>query len=315
MSFRIVMITNQSYLQVHNKQLQISQGIEKYTIPLEDIACIILDNYAISLSANLLSRCADYNVAVISCDDSHVPNGIFHSYLPHSRQSMVINKQINLSEPFKKRIWQTIIKQKITNQAMCLQQTNQKLIADKLFNMASKVSSGDKSNLEAQASRIYFPNLFGKEFTRLTKTDHYKIIENDYQDINASLNYTYTILRSLICRYIVGYGLLPSLGVFHCNQLNAFNLADDLIEALRPYVDWYIYSKIVSLKTNNLATEYKPELVNILNHLIHIDDKTTTVLNACDIMLKSYISCINHNNCNLLKLPKIPDIIEISNMD
>ena len=113
MTFRSVVISNQCYLQVANRQLAITKGTEQLKVPLEDIACIILNHYAISLSATLLSECAEHNIVLISCDKTHTPNGIFHSHLPHSRQSLVIQTQINLSIPFKKRLWQTIIIQKI----------------------------------------------------------------------------------------------------------------------------------------------------------------------------------------------------------
>lgn len=316
MAFRSVMITNACYLQSTKRQLQITQNEQKFYIPLEDIACIVLNHFQIVLTANFLTQCAENNIVVISCNKTHLPNGIFHSFLPHSRQNLVLQTQLNLSKPFKNRIWQLIIQQKITNQATVLQRLQiHDPILNKLNVLARTVLSGDKNNNEAQASRCYFTELFGNDFTRITKNKPVSQNNIEYETINGLLNYTYTILRSLICRSIVGYGLLPTLGIFHNNQLNAFNLADDFIETYRPFIDWYVYVLIADSQHNELTVHTKTKLVDILNYIIVIDNKLTTVLNSCDLMVKSYISCINTNNYSALKLPSIPYSLKRSNMD
>lgn len=316
MTFRCVMISQPSYLQVAKSQLQITQDNEKYTVPLQDIACIVINHYSITLSATLLSECAENNVVMITCDKTHLPNGIFHSYLPHSRQNFVLKTQIQLTQPFKKRLWQTIVEQKITNQAIVLKHLFPlSLDINKLVHLAQTVLSGDKNNNEAQASRIYFPCLFGGGFTRINKNRPATSQNIEYSEINGLLNYAYTIIRSLICRSLVGYGLSPTLGLFHDNQLNAFNLADDFIEPYRPYIDWYIYAIVETAQKPELSTTIKARLVDILNHIVIIDNKLTTLLNSIDVMVKSFISCINENNFQLIKLPSLPQLIQRSNMD
>lgn len=313
MAFRTIMITKPCYLSTRNNQLYITQDEDRFNIPLEDIACIVIDNYAVTMSATLLANCASYNVVLISCDSAHLPNGIFHSYLPHSRQRLILDKQLGLSVAFKKRLWQKIVIQKIINQSECLCRIdkNHPSIV-KLNNLAKYVTSGDSNNHEAQASKIYFEAVFGGGFTRIKKNS--KKGADNFQEINASLNYTYSIIRSLICRSLVGYGFLPTLGLFHCSELNAFNLADDFIEPFRAYIDWYICTKALEYQDANLLI-HKPDLVNVLNHIIHVDDKATTVLNACDVVVKSFANVINTNDVSQLKLPCLPIILEPSNMD
>jgi CRISPR-associated protein Cas1 len=319
MSYRSVMISNPAFLQVQDAQLQLTINNEKHCVPLQDIACIVLNNYQINVTGALLSACAEYNIVVISCDKKHVPNGIFHSFLPHSRQSLVLNRQINLTLPFKKRLWQIIIQRKIINQAQVLENLNIIANSDKLKIIMSKVLSGDSTNQEAYASKVYFPCIFGDDFIRITKNKNMGIDGQSINYINAMLNYTYTIVRSLICRSLVGYGFIPSLGLFHDNQLNAFNLADDFIEPIRPYVDLYIYS-IIKLDAElmlhaDLTAVVKAKLVDILNYIIIIDEKKTTLLTAIDIMIKSFATVVQNNNYNLIKLPHIPKKIEKSNID
>ena len=96
--------------------------------------------------------------------------------------------------------------------------------------LAARVASGDPENIEAQAARYYFPRLFGAAFTR-----HKPLW------VNGALNYGYAVMRATVARSIVSYGLIPSLGLHHGNSLNAFNLADDLIEVFRPMVDYHVW--------------------------------------------------------------------------
>lgn len=316
MSYRTVVISNPSFLQICKSQLQITQGDDIYTVPLEDIACIVLNHYQISLSANLLSGCADNNIVLISCDNKHLPNGIFHSYLPHSRQNLVLQKQLNLSQAFKKRMWQSIVQSKIINQATVTASVTKNTtgVSKQLYELANKVSSGDKENIEAQASRIYFTAIFGNEFVRLDKFKS-SISDNHINEkINSLLNYSYTIIRSVIIRSIVGYGLLPTLGLFHDNQLNAFNLADDFIEPFRAYIDWYVYMLIFEQADIELTAITKAKLIDSLNYLIVINSKNTTILNTVDIMIKSFITCINNNDYEQLLLPSIPAKLVRSNI-
>ena len=60
---------------------------------------------------------AEENILIFSCDKKHIPNGIFTPFHQHSRFSLMVHLQIKWSEPFKKRVWQQIIQQKISNQA------------------------------------------------------------------------------------------------------------------------------------------------------------------------------------------------------
>jgi Uncharacterized protein predicted to be involved in DNA repair len=62
---------------------------------------------------------------------------------------------------------------------------------------------------------------------------------------NAVLDYGYAVLRGTIACGLVAHGLMPSLGLFHASEQNAFNLADDVIEPFRPLVDLFA-SKLIS---------------------------------------------------------------------
>ncbi|MGB4660961.1 MAG: type II CRISPR-associated endonuclease Cas1, partial [Mobilitalea sp.] len=143
-----------------------------------------------------------------------------------------IKQQLDLSKPQKKRLWQQIVKMKIHNQGLCYEMVGGD--SSYLYSLEKKVNSGDSTNLEATAATYYFKALYGYRFKR-----------GDENLINSCLNYGYTIIRGIIARCIVCHGLEPSFGLFHKNELNSFNLVDDFIEPLRPFVDYFITSKFI----------------------------------------------------------------------
>ena len=69
----------------------------------------------------------------------------------------------------------------------------------------ANVKSGDTDNREGIAAKIYWTQLFGKDFKRDRCGD----------SPNVLLNYGYSILRAATARALLGSGLLPNLGIFH----------------------------------------------------------------------------------------------------
>lgn len=256
MAWRTLLITRPGYLSYKQQAMVIKQDEGEAQIALEDIAAVVLDNAQITITAQLLSALANQNIALISVDNTHTPNGVFLSYLPHSRALKVLRRQIELGKVRKKQLWQTIIQQKIRNQASVLKSIEAYTEAILLENMANKVTSGDPKNHEAQASQKYFKTVFGKDFIRRNENL-----------INAALNYGYSIIRSAIARQLVAYGFLPALGLQHKSEQNAFNLADDLIEPYRPYIDYTVIQLIkdIGAEQKNLTTEMKAVLVEVLH--------------------------------------------------
>ncbi|MGR5537069.1 type II CRISPR-associated endonuclease Cas1 [Vibrio campbellii] len=289
MGWRTVMISNAAALSLHLDNLRIKQKNGTARVPLEDICAIILDCPEIQLSAPLLSACAANGLMIITVDHSHIPNGILLPFNTHSRVTSLLHSQIDLSKPNRKRLHQTIIKQKIKLQSDFL--TKYGCNSTLLNSLHNRVRSGDPDNLEAQAARYYFKHRFGKRFRR-----------REISVTNSALNYTYSILRSAIARSLVAYGLEPSLGLFHRNQLNSFNLADDLIEVYRPFADdWTI---------NHLKDEFdsrtKQKMIQILSQEVEHNDASgaTSIIASIDRLVISLQRIIKTNNRNLtLSMP------------
>lgn len=293
MAWRVVAIENPARLSVRDNQLVITQEIES-TLPIEDIDALILDNYGSTITTNLLTALATKGTTTVICDEKHLPASVLLPYSQHSRQAKVSRQQLSMSQPLKKQLWQQIIISKITNQADVLRSRG--LDDSNLRSLANDVKSGDTSNHESIAARIYFDQILG-DATRRKPIWH-----------NAALNYGYAMVRSHIARHIAARGLVASQGLFHHNELNSFNLADDLIEPYRAVVDMYILENIAPYHTGDLdssLTKHDRQLaIDILNYYVIMNGKKFTVRHSVERTVESFIECIETKEADKLLLPK-----------
>ncbi|MEY8562663.1 type II CRISPR-associated endonuclease Cas1 [Eggerthellaceae bacterium 3-80] len=184
----------------------------------------------VQLEPAVMYHLANQGVITVFTDWKGLPiSGVYPWVDPHGRVAARQRAQSELSLPKKKNAWKNIVKAKVFGQANVIERVDL-TVADKLRSMAQSVKSGDPENIEAQAARLYWHNLFGdKSFRRLPGLGE--------PGKNALLDYGYTILRGQSMRAIVSAGLIPTLGIFHRGRGNQFALADDLIEPFRPVID------------------------------------------------------------------------------
>ena len=289
MAFRNVYLENDVYLKIKNEQLVIQKTKEEMTIPLEDINSICIESLQTVITTYTLKKLIEHDVIVYVCDEKHLPTGVLIGTNHYSRQLKNIKMQIEMSKPLMKRIWQDIVRVKILNQAKCLEELNKKEHIQ-LEKMVIGISSGDKNNVEAKAASLYFKAIFGADFNR-----NLDCVQN------AALNYGYAIIRGMIARTLAMYGFEPSLGIFHHNQLNNFNLADDFIECFRPVLDLFVLTK-VNLKGKLLTSDIKKQIYSVVNCLVLIDGKKFNLQAAIEYMIKSFSTCMNKKE-NVIKLP------------
>jgi CRISPR-associated protein Cas1 len=288
-----VHISRPARLSFKDAQLVVSQDDGDVTIPVEDVAWIVLDSMQVSLTASLVTACLDAGVAIIFSDARHTPSGMALPFHRHHRQAAVAAMQVGLTQPLRKRLWQALIVAKIENQAACLAAAGKS--AGGLPEMAKRVASGDPDNIEARAAREYWGLLF-THFTRGNEADLR----------NKMLNYGYAVVRAAVARALVANGLLPCFGLFHDSAANAFNLADDLLEPFRPIVD----SKVSGLAAGldpaaDLAIDHRRALAGILNGDIRLRGQTVSVLIATELASESLVRAMEASSPALLALPRL----------
>lgn len=179
----------------------------------------------------LLKKLADENILTIFCDEKRLPSSQMLPFYGRHDSSLQLARQIAWQEDKKSDIWTDIIAQKIINQANHLSHLTFDDSSLSIHRLLDTLEPFDPSNREGHAARTYFNKLFGNDFTR-----------DDNSDINAGLDYGYTLLMSVFAREIVKMGCMTQLGLKHTNQFNDFNLASDIMEPFRILVDQIVYT-------------------------------------------------------------------------
>jgi CRISPR-associated protein Cas1 len=289
--------TDGCYVHVKHSQLVIEKDGGKIgSVPIEDLAVLIIDSNRITLSSGLLTSLAQANIAVIFTDEKHLPISLAVPFTSNTIQSKILSQQIAVSVPLKKRIWSSIVSAKVSNQSKSLYACGKD--GEGLLAISKNIPSGDPKNLEAFAARIYWRKLFGDEFRR----------NRENMDANVLLNYGYAVVRAAIARAIVGTGLHPSFGVHHKNQYNPFPLADDLVEPLRPFVDVKVYSIVQETLAESddddlffeLNRELKGKLLSVLAEDCIFDGRKQPLLVAIGLYAASVKQFMTGEGKNLL---------------
>ena len=291
MTWRSVMISRPAKLRREHYSLAIEQEQTAF-VPFEDIAVIMLNHREISLTHPVLSACGEYGISLFATGDTHHPSGVFLPFLSHSRATRWLRFQLDMPRPLAKQTWATIVRKKVANQAACLKLANIDG-AERLADYVHRVRSGDSTRIEGQAAAFYFTQLFGREFHR-----------GQDRWLNAALNYGYAVLRGTIARGLVAHGLLPSLGLFHASEQNAFNLADDLIEPFRPLVDLYV-AKQLGHDNGELLPNDKADLIALLNVDVGMPSGATSTLNAIELAVESLARIYESGTEGVFELPTL----------
>ncbi|MCM1082482.1 MAG: type II CRISPR-associated endonuclease Cas1 [Clostridium sp.] len=297
MAYRVVLIENEVEMRVKLNNLIVRKNGEDIWIPLDDISMIIIDNLFSMLTIRILWQLADKGIGLIICDQKHLPVGYYNSYDNHTRASKVLGEQIKFTDGLNNIIWKEIVKQKIMNQGkayyiLCGDMD----IRDKIWAFSENLEDGDSTNREGHAAKVYFNSLMGCTFSR----------GNDDIILNSGLNYGYAIIRSYIARLCVGYGLNTQIGIHHRNEYNRFNLVDDIMEPIRPFVDILAYRLLNSEKL--FKPEHRYALINILNHNVIYRGKRMYLSNALDEYVEQFASFVM-GRCSKIEFPDIENYI------
>ena len=280
-------------ISIKNKQLLLENGQDFVTYPLEDINSLLIESERCSISTNTLRQLAQNNIVTYFCDEKHLPCAYLINYNGFYKNLEVYNHQVNLSKPTQKNLWKQIIVAKVQNQIEVLNLCG---IKNDLQSFVPKIKSADSDNIEALVANKYFKLLFGDDFVR-----------RNPNFVNGCLNYAYAIVRGMIARTVVAHGMLPFLGVFHKNKLNAFNLVDDLNEPFRPIVDLLV-AKQIDLTQTELTPKTKQQVFSVVNFDMLVNGQKQTVSNCIEILVNSYSQSLSKDDAKLV----CPKIIELS---
>lgn len=292
---RIVEISRASYVRLRDAQIVVEQdGAEVGSVPPEDIGFLVIDSPAVVLTAAALGACWQHNAPVILCDSRHLPGAVLLPIAGHSLHTAILAEQMSATPALKRRLWKQVVQAKIRAQVAVATKVGAPSKA--LARLIPRVTSGDASNVEAQAARYYWHQVFGREFRRNTEAE----------GLNSLLNYGYSVMRSLVARAICAAGLHPAIGLSHSNQYNPLCLADDLMEPLRPFVDLRVWELSQKLKPSELeiSRETKGELLGVAVASYRIDGQTKPLL----VGVHEYVASVRRILSGQAKVIRVPVI-------
>ena len=300
MAWKGVHITQAARLSLADSQCCVKRDDGELRIAIEDLAWIVIDTPHVTLTSALVSACMDAGVAMIFSDARHTPSGLTLPFHRHHRQGSVARLQASVREPLKNRLWQAIIRRKIHNQAAVLSELGS-VDAVTLREIARHVEPGDPDNVEARAARFYWGRLFSG-YTRDDPSDRR----------NKLLNYGYAVVRAGVARALVASGLIPAFGLAHDGAANAFNLADDLVEPFRPFVDRLAYEISDGAGSDgDLSVDDRRAMAGTLL----IDAKTggdrVTLLTAAEMAAQSLVRAFEDVKADRLVLPELEPAHEL----
>ena len=283
MGWRSVIITQHAKL-TYSMQMMIVQtrdGINQ--IPIEDINLLLVSTMQAVITSALISKLAQNQTKIIFVDEKGNPIVETAVYYPGTRNMAKLTQQFNWDEHLKEVLWTKIVSQKIKNQIAVL--ANYHLNKDEVQDELDQLEINDESNREAIAARKYFMLLFDKNFVR-----------RDTSAINAALDYGYAILLSSFNREIAMNGYLTYFGIHHCSQENPFNLASDLMEPFRPFVDYWVKAHE---KIKELTPDIKYGLVELLSLEIKFNGKKTLLTNAITVYVRECLKFLSGDSKEL----------------
>lgn len=266
----IDLTTRPARLSVRNRQLVIEGAKGEITMcPLAEIAVLVTAHPQITVTQAVLAGLSEAGGVCVVCDAKSRPVATMLPLVNHHLQTERLRAQASASLPTKKRLWQQIVRNKIASQAQVLRELHSQDFG--LSRLAAQVKSGDRSNVEAVASRRYWRHLFGTAFRR----------NPDADDQNRFLNYGYAILRAVVSRAITAVGLHPSLGLHHHNRYNPFCLADDLMEPFRPRIDRRVVQIVGTWSPQSeLTPEIKLQLLAFLEERYFFEGQSRTIFDV-----------------------------------
>ncbi len=285
MSWRVVVIENQAKLD-YKMGYMVVRGLERKKVLLEEIAVLLIENPAVSITGILIEALTEKKVKVIFCDSKRNPTAELMPHHGSHDSASKIRTQIAWKKEIKDMIWRELVMEKIRKQAEFLEELKKEDQSKLLSDYIGEVELADASNREGHAAKVYFNALFGMDFTRSADLP-----------TNAALNYGYSMILSAFNREVSANGYLTQLGLFHDNMFNHYNLACDLMEPFRILVDRMVYA----MKPEKFEKEEKHFMWTLLDQKISIDGQKQFLMNGIKIYSRSVFDAINDMDSSEIK--------------
>ncbi len=228
MSYHIVSIdAPDCSLSCKDGQLTCKSAEGDKTIPLEDVAAVIITSFSASIHSKLLLEAAKHGVGLVICENFKPASLV----LPANRStdSLLTKSQAYISAQLRKRLWQKTLEAKCRNQHSLAAELAP---GDPRLEKLDRLSRGASPSKEAECAKLFW-RIYAEH---VAETDDFRRGRHEGGP-NPLLNYGYAVLLSTILQNLFAIGLDPTFGIFHVAREQSTPLAYDLMEPFRPCVD------------------------------------------------------------------------------
>lgn len=288
MSWRTVVVSHRAKLDLQ-LNCMVVRGETTTKVHLSEISVLLIESTEVSLTAALLAELIRLKIKVIFCDKKRNPAAELIGYYGSHDTSSKVRQQLEWCDANKKAVWTEIVRAKIYNQKMVLDILG-RTESELLEKYIDELEFDDITNREGHAAKVYFNALFGLSFTRA-----------DENAINAALNYGYAIILSICNREIVANGYITQLGLHHSNVFNMYNLGSDLMEPLRPFIDYVVYQLWDKGDLESFDKDEKMKVINALNQEVMLEGKKQVLNYGAKIYVKSIFNALNEEDIGVLR--------------
>ncbi len=285
MSWRVVVISSRCKLDLKMGYM-VARGEDTKRVFLDEMAMLVIENPAVSLSGCLLEALAEKKIRVVFCDSKRSPYAELAPYYGSHDSSRKVRTQADWDRMVMGTVWAEIISEKIRKQSSFLSELGKTKEAELIHSYLGQIEMYDSTNREGHAAKVYFNAVFGMQFTRSAECP-----------TNAALNYGYSTILSAFNREITACGYLTQLGIFHSNMFNHYNLSCDLMEPYRVLVD----RRVWAMDMTEFGSSHKHAMWDILNDYVYINDTRQTVLNSIKVYCHSVFDALNDRDPSRIK--------------
>lgn len=288
MSWRTIVLANRAKVDLQLGYMVV-RGEDVTKILIDEISTVIVESTEVSFTAALIAELIANKVKLVFCDNKRNPCCELMPYYGSHDSSAKIRQQVTWSNLEKGETGTAILRQKIRMQAKLLQRLDIETCV-MLNKYAEEITFRDGTNREGHAAKVYFNSIFGNKFSRA-----------DDNMVNAALNYGYTILLSAVNREIVANGYITQLGFIHDNVFNPFNLGSDIMEPLRPFVDYKVITMLWNEELLEFDKDQKHILLEFLADRVMVEDRSYNLDYAIKLYVRSVFDAINDNDISKIK--------------
>jgi len=277
-----------------NGQLHQKTEDGERSLPLEDVAAIVVTSFSATIHSKLLLECAKHGIALVLCEVFKPVSLV----LPANRSTdtLLTRATVELDAKTRARLWQRCVDAKCANQAALAKFAAP---ADPATRKLADSATGRAVHKEGTCARFYW-QFFGRHVGESVFTRNH-----DAGGVNGLLNFGYMVLLCTVLQKLFAVGLDPTFGISHATRERATPLAYDLMEPYRPCVDWRIIRWLLSeegrARPPTVTTGFRRWIGGVVADTVSHDDHDLSVQACIEATTRGFRRAVLAGDARLFK--------------